>query len=374
MNKKMLLDKIKETLEFKPSSLNINMNGADFITRFILEYGILEYVKIRILTKCNCNCDMCTWILENKKKEIPKEKILELYKQFNILGVKHINFTGGEPTLRKDLIELIKEGKRAGFKISISTNGNFSISLGKKIIDAGVDMIDFSLDSSTSSFHDKIRGMGVWKKAIQNMKMISHNSNVITLMNFTIRKDNYKESEKMIELAKKLSVRKVSFSMVYTEDNPKKEVKELELEKNELNDFYLNIVPRILRKAMIDNIEVKFSPYFKELENLPYSSQALKILLNPKKFAKILKERLIEKKPSIREYVCKEIQKKSRIDNLGNVSLCCTLDEDAKKMSIGNILKDNFVNIWLNENYVNARNSISPSNKCFFCKIDSNNF
>jgi cyclic pyranopterin phosphate synthase len=105
-------------------------------------------LRISITNRCNLNCLYC------KKEGVPessyemtKEEILELIDQTKKFKVKKVKFTGGEPLIRKDLVEII-ENIPKGIVKSISTNGLLlNEELIKKFYDAGLDEVVISLDS-----------------------------------------------------------------------------------------------------------------------------------------------------------------------------------------------------------------------------------
>jgi cyclic pyranopterin phosphate synthase len=105
-------------------------------------------LRISITNRCNLNCLYC------KKEGIPesnyemtKEEILELIYQVKKFKVKKVKFSGGEPLIRKDLVEII-ESIPKGIVKSISTNGILlNEGLIKKLYDAGLDEVVISLDS-----------------------------------------------------------------------------------------------------------------------------------------------------------------------------------------------------------------------------------
>ncbi|MBL7086824.1 MAG: radical SAM protein [Candidatus Cloacimonetes bacterium] len=84
-------------------------------------------VQIEVETKCNYNCAFC---LLNGVREthpnllISQEMMTNLFKQFDTLGTEQIIFSGGEPFLRKDFLEILQHTENYGFEIEIFTNGS----------------------------------------------------------------------------------------------------------------------------------------------------------------------------------------------------------------------------------------------------------
>ncbi len=76
------------------------------------------------------------------------------------LGVYEVNITGGEPTLRKDLPELVKCFQPHRTYIGVNTNADLlDLHMVRKLRDAGVDLLKISLDSHIPEVHDEGRGL-----------------------------------------------------------------------------------------------------------------------------------------------------------------------------------------------------------------------
>jgi len=122
---------------------------------------------------CNFKCPYCRGVRDDIKGTLPLEKakyIVDLWAKDNL---KNIRFSGGEPTVYKDLVELIEYTKSRGVeKIALSTNGSANFQLYQKLINAGVNDFSISLDACCSAFGDMMAGGidGAWNKVIENIK------------------------------------------------------------------------------------------------------------------------------------------------------------------------------------------------------------
>jgi hypothetical protein len=88
-----------------------------------------------------------------------------------------LQLTGGEPTIRADLADIVKLGRRLGFiDITLSTNGVAlanDLGLAKKLAEAGLSEVALQFDGVTDDVYVKIRGLPLMDtklKAIENMK------------------------------------------------------------------------------------------------------------------------------------------------------------------------------------------------------------
>lgn len=128
-------------------------------------------VQLSLTNKCQYNCRYCGVKYLNRaiNEELSLPQIKEIFNDFKIAGVKCVDLSGGEPTLRKDLFEIIKLGKSYGFEMVLETNGallnyNYLEDLKK----ANIDTIFLSLDDYVENNHDKGVGLkGSFQKAVK---------------------------------------------------------------------------------------------------------------------------------------------------------------------------------------------------------------
>ncbi|MFL7795201.1 MAG: radical SAM protein [Anaerolineae bacterium] len=89
------------------------------------------------------------------------------------VGVPHVCFTGGEPTLRDDLVELIKYAEKLGQVTGLLTNGcclQDQAYLDELLL-AGLDHLQVTLASYQAEVHDRIVGVeGAWEKAAEGLR------------------------------------------------------------------------------------------------------------------------------------------------------------------------------------------------------------
>ena len=133
------------------------------------------------------------------------KQIMHLIDQIDELGVLALSFTGGEPTLRKDLPDLIYHtGVVHGFMNGIATNGYLLPKLFKDHNLEGLDYILLSLDYPKAELHDKMRGIKVFDKVLESIKLANKND-IKPIISTVVMKDNLKYLENMCELAENLN-------------------------------------------------------------------------------------------------------------------------------------------------------------------------
>ena len=113
----------------------------------------IEYLRISVTDRCNFRCVYC--MPEQGLEWLPKaeilsyEEITEVVRQLAPLGLRRLRITGGEPTIRPDLVTLVKMLREVpGIEdIALSTNGVKLPELATSLKKAGLDRVNMSADS-----------------------------------------------------------------------------------------------------------------------------------------------------------------------------------------------------------------------------------
>jgi uncharacterized radical SAM superfamily Fe-S cluster-containing enzyme len=137
---------------------------------------------IDITNRCNLTCPVCFanaaaagYVYEPTKEEI--FAMLENLRSNEPVPPPALQFSGGEPTIRKDLPELVKKAKELGFHhVEVNTNGlrlAQSIDFCRSLLDAGVSTVYLQFDGLTSDVYKFTRGadlLDIKMKAIANCR------------------------------------------------------------------------------------------------------------------------------------------------------------------------------------------------------------
>jgi uncharacterized radical SAM superfamily Fe-S cluster-containing enzyme len=121
-------------------------------------------IELEVTQRCNLRCPVCFMSAETAPPDPSWEQLKIIYT--NILekagGQTSIQLTGGEPTLRKDLPDIVRAGRRTGFSaIEINTNGlviSRNPQLLSDLVEAGITGIYLQFDGLTSEVYTQIRG------------------------------------------------------------------------------------------------------------------------------------------------------------------------------------------------------------------------
>jgi MoaA/NifB/PqqE/SkfB family radical SAM enzyme len=108
---------------------------------------------------CFFRCVMCDQWREHKSGELTTDEWKDVARQLRELGVEHVSFAGGEPFMRKDLLELIEHLGGLGFSSSLITNG-FVVDRARleRAVAGGLRAVGLSVDAVGAAF-DRIRGI-----------------------------------------------------------------------------------------------------------------------------------------------------------------------------------------------------------------------
>ncbi|MEM5806791.1 MAG: radical SAM protein [Candidatus Aenigmatarchaeota archaeon] len=162
---------------------------------------IKEKVDVTTGFSCNQNCRFCYTKQKDYDKNTKQIKG-EIDKICSKENPNEINFTGGEPTIRKDIFELVAYTKEKGIKeIRVTTNGRvFSYEkFTNKIVDSGLTGAIFSIHTSNAELHDYLTQVkGSFEQTIKGLKNLREFSADIDV-NVVINTKNYKNLPELVE-------------------------------------------------------------------------------------------------------------------------------------------------------------------------------
>lgn len=133
----------------------------------------LILVSFGITRECDLKCPHCySDSGEKDPNELTSEEAKTVLRDISNLGAKLVILDGGEPTLRPDLIDIIRYSTSLGLKTVIGSHAGFlTEDFARTLKAAGCQSVAISLDGATAEIHDKWRGVnGAWAGAIQGAK------------------------------------------------------------------------------------------------------------------------------------------------------------------------------------------------------------
>jgi GTP 3',8-cyclase len=130
----------------------------------------VDYLRISLIDRCNFRCTYCMpegtdFDYIQQQETLTNSELLALLRRVFIpLGFSKFRLTGGEPLLRKNLVELVKEivALDGVADLSISTNAFLLSGMARSLYDAGLRRLNISLDSLDPEIFRQITGRDRW--------------------------------------------------------------------------------------------------------------------------------------------------------------------------------------------------------------------
>ncbi len=192
---------LKSVLEERPSRV---LDGSIAIWNFT--------------NRCNLSCLHCYSKADlDAVDTLTTEDIMQTLPKLKANGVKFLIFSGGEPLTRKDLFEIAARCRELGIVTYLSTNGLYvKSSNAEKILDT-FDYIGISIDGSPD-VHDTFRGLkGSFTESMKAVDLLNSYGKTKVGIRFTITKDTYDDLRFIFELAEQHSIPKIYIShLVYS--------------------------------------------------------------------------------------------------------------------------------------------------------------
>lgn len=161
-------------------------------------------LRVQVNTTCNFGCFFChmegTGIQAN---EMPAIQIIRIIEAAHRLGINKVKFTGGEPTLRRDIVEIVRRTRKIiTGDISMTTNGTRLKQLASGLREAGLDRINVSMHSIDREGFRFITGVDAIERVVEGIACAREAGFDNIKVNFVALKGiNVDQIPKMIDLS-----------------------------------------------------------------------------------------------------------------------------------------------------------------------------
>lgn len=168
------------------------------------------YIRLSITDVCNFKCGYCLpngyFKVENKPGFLNLDEISNLVAAFTKLGVSKIRITGGEPTVRKDFFEVLRNIK-SEHKINnlvITTNGYKLNEIAEELIATGINGINISIDSLDRNKFKEITGKDRLPQILEGINILQNKGfknikvNAVLLKNVNDSLEEFQNWERFI--------------------------------------------------------------------------------------------------------------------------------------------------------------------------------
>ncbi len=305
------------------------------IEPFSQEYSAPLRMDVALTFKCQNDCIHCYAGGSHETAELTTEEWKQVIDKLQDAGIFIVTFTGGEPTLREDLPDLLKYAQDKGIVTGLVTNGRrlSDMAYAKTLEKAGLDFVQVTLESHKPEVHDKMTGsQGSWKETVEGIKN-AQNTQVYVTTNTTMSKYNASEFLDTIDFVKELGVAAFGANSLIYAGKASKGLGKFVLPLDKLKEMLVEITEKANR------LSLKFLWY----------TPTQYCRLNPVSLGLGIKS-------------CTAALVNMCVGPNGDVYPCQSYFE-----SLGNILKDNWQTIWNNPLAVTFRKRGYVEPKCKDC-------
>jgi cyclic pyranopterin phosphate synthase len=135
----------------------------------------IDYLRVSITDKCNLKCVYCMpskGLKYFKESEVlTDEEIVRFVRIARRHGLRKVRITGGEPLVRKNIIQLVSSLKKTGIHdLSLTTNGMLLSRLAGDLKQAGLDRVNISLDTMDATVYREITKEGDIKRVWESIR------------------------------------------------------------------------------------------------------------------------------------------------------------------------------------------------------------
>jgi PqqA peptide cyclase len=166
--------------------------------------------------RCNLQCPYCYNPLELRdyRDELSTDQWTRTLQQAAALGIVQTHFSGGEPTLRRDLPALIEAASELGLYSNLITQGTFlDDALLDRLLESGLDHVQISIQAPETELADRIAGAVVHEKKIDALLRVRDRDVALTL-NCVLHRLNHDLIEDVIAFAERLGIRRLELANV----------------------------------------------------------------------------------------------------------------------------------------------------------------
>jgi radical SAM protein with 4Fe4S-binding SPASM domain len=250
---------------FKDVSLRLNMEFCDSPSSCKAKsYGTFECyypmaVQGEVTTRCNLNCQHCSNASGRGGVDMKKEDYLRIVDMLSDAGTLTFAVTGGEPFVRKDVLEIVEKCCNTFYDVHIATNGTL---IGEKEAAALAEFSNLSvivsLDSHTSQFHDKFRQVeGAFDRALSGIRNLV-SEGIYTLVGATFVRENINHFKEVLFLAEELMVDGVNYDIA----RPTGRGEDIDISAEE-DMLYMEEINTILDETFTDRMMTVFCERFR---------------------------------------------------------------------------------------------------------------
>lgn len=180
----------------------------------------MDKVLLRVGHECNNNCIFCH-LGKSEKTGLTSEEVKRKILLCKNKGYKFIIFSGGEPTIRKDILNISRFAKEKKIKLGLITNGRM-LSYKKfldNLIKNNMSYFYISIQGSNEKIHNSITNSESFNQTIEGLENVAKLKRIYYIVNVTVTQRNIDDLIPIVEILSKRKVKRVKFSLLECKGN-----------------------------------------------------------------------------------------------------------------------------------------------------------
>ncbi len=135
----------------------------------------LTHLRLMVTWRCNYRCFFCHsegYEARGGGREIGVDEVAVVAEAASRIGVNDYKLTGGEPLLRRDIVELVEAIMEHGGRprVSITTNGSLLAGVAARLAEGGVDHVNVSLHAMSPELYRRITGVDALDRVVEGVR------------------------------------------------------------------------------------------------------------------------------------------------------------------------------------------------------------
>ena len=167
--------------------------------------------------RCPLRCPYCSnpLDLQRASAELDTATWRRVFAEAAALGVLQVHFSGGEPLVRRDLVELVGHATKAGLYVNLITSGiRLDGDRLSRLVEAGLEHVQLSLQDADSATGDRIAGLAGAQQAKRQAAALVRAAGLPLTVNAVVHRQNLERLEAIIELAVQLGAERLEVAHV----------------------------------------------------------------------------------------------------------------------------------------------------------------
>jgi radical SAM protein with 4Fe4S-binding SPASM domain len=289
--------------------------------------------EIAVTYRCNLHCDFC-YVGRLEYGELKTSDLKRiLFKIYHEAKVPSVSFTGGEPLLRQDIVELVAHASELGLWTNLITNGTLADkNLVRALKDAGLSSAQVSIEGSNAHVHDRITGVNGSFDATKRGITSFRNASIPVHTNTTISRHNLADARQIVLFAKELGLTRLSMNLLIPCGSAR-ERKDMWVSYSEIGEHIIEL------KQLAEGLGLKYM-WYSPLPMCRFNTIA----------------------HGLGNKSCAAITGLLSIDPMGNVIPCSSW-----RKPVGSLLRKSFSDIWQSEALRFYKNVEYAPRECIGC-------